>query len=206
MPKAPGPVRALLFLDTYRLLILGEVFDVSDQERAYGYDYINIVDTRDGYTDRQFEAIKPNDIVQIVKLGPGSVIVSAEPAGVVGWNTVDVNALDWVSKGIAPLYMAAGPEGTALLVGEDGLSLTLLDTKDGTRIMSGRLAQIAVGDPIFFEGMFIVPTQGGIEILGPDIVKVGSVVIEGYGDKAGILGVTDGFYFVGEDLVAKFGF
>lgn len=206
MPKVPGPVRSLVYLDTYRLLILGEVYDIGDTERSLGYDYINIVDTRDGYTDRQFEAIKPNDIVQVVRLGPKSVIVSADPAGIVRWNASDAYGLDWTDRGIVPMYMSAGLEGRALLVGKDGLSITLLDTEDGASVASGRLAQKATGGPRYMFGVFVVPTEGGVEILGQDARLVESINIEGFGGKAGVLGTADGFYFVGGNMVAKFGF
>lgn len=183
-------------MDTYRLLILGEVYELGSVLPLNGLDYINIVDTRDGYTDRQFETIKPLEISQVVKVNSEAVLVTAEYSGVVRWNTRDMYGEDWRFKMETPKYIAVGPSGRAVTVANDGLDLTLLDIEDGTLVLNAKLDSKAIGNPVFISGQFYIPVVGGVAVLDGSLAEKGMMQIKGLDGSGDILPFGGGAYLV----------
>ncbi len=192
----PGPVRSLIPLGPGRLLILGEVYELGSVMPVNGLDYINVVDTNDGYTDRQFEMIKPLEITQVVKVNAEAVLVSAEYAGVVRWNTRDMYGEDWRYKSAVPMFMALGPQGRALTVSGDGFGLNLLDIDKGAAVTASRLEAMALGNPVYLSGRFYVPVIGGVAVLDANLASAGFVAVEGMAGASKILEAADGAYLL----------
>ena len=116
---------------------MGEVFEIGSADRTDGIDYINIVDIRDGWTDQQFEAVKPFEIRAVEVLGPESILAAVDYSGLVRWNTQDMYGTDWAYKMAPPKYISSGPADRALTVDFNGSSIVLMDTKNGLPVISG---------------------------------------------------------------------
>ncbi|HOA15742.1 MAG TPA: hypothetical protein PKJ05_05365 [Bacillota bacterium] len=204
MPKVPGPVRSLMPLGPGRLLILGEVYELGHVMPVNGLDYINVVDTDDGTTDRQFEMIKPLEVTQVVKVNPEAVLVSAEYAGVVRWNTRDMYGEDWRYRSDAPMFMAVGPKGRAITVSRDGRGLQLLDIDKGAPVSGSFLERTALGNPVYISGKFYVPVTGGIAVLDDDLAETGFIAVEAIAVSGRILQAAGGAYLVSESGIFWF--
>ena len=204
MPKVPGPVRSLIPLSPGRLLILGEVYELGSVMPVNGLDYINVVDTNDGYTERQFEMIKPLEINQVVKVNAEAVLVSAQYAGVVRWNTRDMYGEDWRYKSDVPLFMAVGHQGRAIIVSGDGRELELLDIDKGAVVSGSRLERTALGNPVYLAGRFYVPVTGGVEVLDANLAKAGFIAVDGMVGASEILQAAGGAYMVTDSGVFWF--
>lgn len=190
-------------MGTYRLLILGEVFEIGTTDRTDGIDYINIVDIRDGWTDQQFEAVKPFEIRAVEVLGPESVLAAVDYSGLVRWNTQDMYGTDWAYKMAPPKYISGGPADRALTVDFNGMSIVLMNTQSGLPVISSRLSEPAIGKPVWNNGHFYIPVEGAI--VGLDLALKEAFRMEALGidTSAEIIFSGDGIFVVDSDSLIK---
>lgn len=190
-------------MGTYRLLILGEVFEIGSLDRKDGIDYVNIVDIRDGLTDQQFEAAKPFEIRAVEVLGPESVLAAVDYSGLVRWNTQDMYGTDWAYKMATPKYISEGPADRALTVDFNGTSIVLMDTKDGLPVISGELAEPAIGKPIWSDGYYYIPVEGAVIGLDIRLSKAFRMDAKGIEAYAEIAFDNDGLFVIDADTLIK---
>lgn len=176
-----------------RLLILGEVYELGTVLPANGLDYINIVDTRDGTTDKQFEGVKPFEVLHILLLGQTRVVVAAEYDHMAMWDTYIMYGVNWGIKLPTPKFLAEGPGNTAFAVEADGVSFKAFSGADGSLVLEGKLKSKATGTPAFISGYLIVPVDGGLEFLNKNFEPSGSMKLDGAGMSSTITVIKEGF-------------
>ena len=184
-------------------MILGEVFEVGGADRTDGIDYINIVDIRDGWTDQQFEAVKPFEIRAVEVLDPESVLAAVDYAGLVRWNTQDMYGTDWAFKMATPKYISAGPADRALTVDFNGSLIVLMNTQSGLPVISKSLVENAIGKPVWNDGYYYIPVEGAIIGLDITLSEAFRLDAKGISAAAEISFGKDGLFIMDADTLTK---
>jgi hypothetical protein len=162
-PTLTGPVRSFEYLGDGKAIIVGSIyFDLLRLGPEDGEDFINLIDVSNGDTLAQFKAIEPFKIRQIAALSPSSVLVVADYAGIVRWNTRDKFIYDWRLKIKPPLYTTPIKDKLALAIGADKATLMLIDTGNGTLLKEITLPGKAIGNQLVLDSQTAIPIEGGM--------------------------------------------
>ena len=132
-------------------------------------DYINLIETQYGNTMAQFKAIEPFKIRDVVALDKDKVLIAADYAGIVMWNTKDKFVYDWKFAIAPPRHICIGLDSKALVIGKDGLTMISLDAKTGSALAYADAPVEVIGEPVLFGSNYIVPVDGGLMVLDAEL-------------------------------------
>jgi hypothetical protein len=201
----PGPVRFLQFLSENEIVIVGKLTRLSDIDNSYGFEYINLVDLRDGSIVSWLTSVVPVrpipdiNVMFVEVLNPKEVIIVDPNAGLLLWEADTPNAVEWRYKAELPLYITLGGNNRALLVEADGINVSLISTDNGAIIKSAGLPSRAIGKPLATADRFYLPIEGGLLLINGNLLLEDRLPVPGLSGKAQIFQTEGGIIIVGID-------
>ncbi len=185
-------------------VIIGQtIYDIMLPVHEDVVDFVNLIKLEDGDTLSQFKQIEPFSVRHVVAVDRNNILVSADYSGIVRWNGKDKFMYDWRIRTDPPLYLCNGPDGTALAIAKDGVSATSFKTADGTMLLSVKLPQKAVGEPVLYDGRYYIPVGSGMLVLNGKLEAVATYRWETVTGPFAISFFKGYAYLVGHDFVLK---
>lgn len=97
------------------------------------------------------------------------MLIAADYAGIVLWNTKDKFVYDWKFAIPPPRHICPGLNSKALVIGKDGFTIISIDTKTGSPLVYADAPAEVIGKPVLFGSDYIVPINGGLLVLDADL-------------------------------------
>lgn len=176
------------------------MYDIIMRNPDESLDYVNLIEMKDGNTAVQFKAIEPFRIRDVVVIDKDSVLIAADYAGIVRWNTKDKFVYDWRFAIAPPRHICIGPNSKALVIEKDGFRMVSLDTKTGLPQALATSQQEVIGKPVMFGFDYIVPVSGGIVVLDAELNVKSRLLIPDMSGSAALV-ISKGSIIVASDKI-----
>lgn len=208
----PGPVRFLRRLTDDTLLVIGTIKRTSDPDDTFGAEYVNVVDSADGSTIGWFTAITQSppksqiDVTSLDVIGPEAIVIGERSQGLVMWGAKAPGKAAWRYRTEAPVYLAVGTSLRLLLIGQDKVSVRMLDAASGSVVRAAVLPDKAIGKPWAVADGFNVPVEGGILSIGNDLSVRSRTIVKGLSGNVMTMPRPGYVFIVDDDEVIKMSF